>query len=174
MSAGVIIGIDPGKSGAAVSLDREGHPIEWVAADHPDEGYTVKAGGPRIYSPHSMALWLTQQQPIRLVIIEKQQSRPMEGRSSVFTTGYGFGLWVGICSALGLRYRVVPPQTWMRAVIGSKPAKGDKKARSIIEAQAQVPELPLTWGRRRKPHDGLADAALIATYGLQLIAGGDQ
>jgi hypothetical protein len=60
----------------------------------------------------------------------------------------------------------------MRAVIGSRPAKGQKKARSILEASAQVPGLPLTWGRKTKPHDGLADAALIATYGLQLLAGG--
>ena len=42
MTAGLVIGIDPGKTGAVVALDREGQPSEWMAADHPDEGYTVK------------------------------------------------------------------------------------------------------------------------------------
>ena len=172
MTAGLVIGIDPGKTGAVVALDREGQPIEWMAADHPDEGYTVKGKGPREYVPQVMALWLAQRHPLRLVVIERQQAMPMEGRTSVLTTGYGFGLWVGMCAGLGLPYRIVPPQTWMRAVLGSRPAKGQKKARSIIEASAQVPGLPLTWGRKTKPHDGLADAALIATYGLQLLAGG--
>lgn len=38
----IVIGIDPGKTGGAVALDMDGKPIEWVAANHPDEGYTVK------------------------------------------------------------------------------------------------------------------------------------
>lgn len=174
MSDGLVIGIDPGKSGAVVALDLAGNPVEWMAADHPDEGYTVKSKGPREYVPQVMSLWLRDRLDVKLVIIEAQRAMPMEGRSSVLTTGYGWGLWVGLCAGLGIPYRVVPPQTWMRAVIGARPAKGEKKARSIIEAGARVPALPLTWGRKTKPHDGLADAALMAVYALQQLRGNHQ
>jgi hypothetical protein len=41
---------------------------------------------------------------------------------------------------------------------------GEGKARAIARA-AQLPGLNLTPGRRRKAHDGLADAACLALYG---------
>ena len=33
---GLVVGIDPGKTGAIVALDMDGTPIEWMAADHQD------------------------------------------------------------------------------------------------------------------------------------------
>ena len=36
------------------------------------------------------------------VCIEKQQSMPGQGVSSTFSTGYGFGLWIGILDHLVL------------------------------------------------------------------------
>jgi hypothetical protein len=174
MSDGLVIGIDPGKTGGIVALDMAGRPVEWMAADHPSEGYTVKGKGPREYVPQVMRLWLEQREDVRFAIIEAQRAMPMEGRTSVLTTGYGWGLWVGMCAGLGIPYRVVQPRAWMRSVMGTRPAKGEKKARSIIEAGAQVPALPLTWGRKTKPHDGLADAALMAVYALQQLRGGHQ
>ena len=169
---GLVVGIDPGKTGAIVALDMDGTPIEWMAADHPREGYTVKGKRGRDYVPAVMALWLTQREGVRLVLVEQQQARPIEGRSSVLQTGFGYGLWVGILAALRIPYRVVSPGAWTRAVLGSAPKAGARKARSIVAASAQVPGLPLTWDRKTKPHDGLADAALIAQYGLQLLGKG--
>lgn len=171
----VVVGIDPGKSGAAVALDLHGRAVEWIAADHPDEGYTVKARGGALYVPSCMALWihdLAQSHKIVQVVIEKQQARPMEGRSSVLTTGYGFGLWVGILAALRVRHKIEPAATWTRAVFGAKPRTDERKARAITTAAAQVPDLPLTWGRKTKPHDGLADAACMALHALQLVPKG--
>jgi len=168
----VVVGIDPGKSGAIVALDMHGRAIEWMAADHPDEGYTVKAKGGAIYVPSCMALWLydlSQNYKVVMVVIEQQQARPIEGRRSVFTNGYGFGMWVGVLAALRIRYKIEKPQTWTRAIFGSKPKTDVKKARAISVASSQVPDLPLTWGRKTRPHDGLADAACLALYGLSLV-----
>lgn len=170
--SGLVVGIDPGKTGAAVALDLKGNPIEWMAADHPREGYTVKGTRGRDYVPSVMALWLSQLDDVRMVLVEKQSARPIEGRTSCLTTGYGFGLWVGILAAHRIPYRIVPPGMWTRAALGSVPKTGDRKSRSIVAAAAQVPGLPLTWDRKTKPHDGLADAALIARYGLTLLGRG--
>jgi hypothetical protein len=57
------------------------------------------------------------------------------------------------------------PQSWQRVILRDIPGEG--KARSIARA-AQLPGLNLTPGRRRKAHDGLADAACLALYGAAL------
>lgn len=170
----LVVGIDPGKTGAAVALGLDGTPIEWVAADHPAEGYVVKGHKKRHYVPSCMAMWLADLGPIRLAVIEKQQAMPMEGRTSVLTTGYGFGLWVGVLAALKIPYQVVPPATWTRSVFGGTPRKGERKARAIVTARARLPDLPLIWGRKTKPHDGLADAGCIALHALDILPGGDK
>ncbi len=166
--SGIVVGIDPGKTGAAVAMDLKGNPIEWIAADHPREGYTVKGKRGRDYVPSVMALWLSQLDDVRMVLVEQQTAMPRDGRTSCLVTGYGFGLWVGILTAQRLPYRVISPGMWTRYALGSIPKTGDRKSRSIVAAAAQVPSLPLTWDRKTKPHDGLADAALIARYGLTL------
>ena len=173
----IVIGIDPGKTGGAVALDMDGKPIEWVAANHPEEGYTVKTSKSAIYVPSEMALWLAElkdRYQILMVITEKQQARPMEGRSSILTTGYGWGLWVGILAALGVPYKVEPPGVWTKAVYGSTPRGTDRKARAVVTARERVPELPLTWGRKTKAHDGLADACCMALRGLAEVRGSNK
>ena len=175
----LVIGIDPGKTGAAVALDLDGRPIEWIAADHPSEGYVVKGSKARHYVPSCMALWLADliggevaSSRIRLAVIEKQSTRPIEGRTSCLTTGIGFGLWVGILAALRVPYQIVPPATWTRGVFGSAPASGERKARAILTARARLPELELTWGRKTKAHDGIADAGCMALHALDMIGRG--
>lgn len=163
---GIVIGIDPGKKGGCVALDESGRVVDFIAADHPDEGYVCG----KDYLPAGMSRWLkdVSDDEVLLVIIEKQQARPMEGRSSTLTTGYGYGLWVGGVSALSLPYSVVSAGRWTKAITGAG-KKDDRKALSIAHCQARLPSLPLTWGRRRKPHDGLADAGCLALYALTLI-----
>jgi len=162
----IIVGIDPGKRGGVVAIDISGRPtaIEWTAADHPDEGYVMRGGaynvGRMIYAIEE----LTCRDEIGLVVLEKQQARPMEGRSSTLTTGYGWGLWSGIVHSLQQPLLQVSASRWTRQMYAG--ATGEGKARSIDVASSRLPELSLTWGRRRKPHDGLADAACLALYGL--------
>ena len=84
MKTKIVIGIDPGKTGGAVALDMDGKPIEWIAANHPEEGYTVKATGGALYVPSAMALWLFDLKlayDVVLVVTEKQLCRPLEGRT---------------------------------------------------------------------------------------------
>jgi hypothetical protein len=159
----ITIGIDPGKKGAIVALDENASLIEAIAADEPG-GYCD--GGE--YLPRVLADWfeeLKDSHKIRVVILEKQQARPMEGRSSCFTTGYGFGLLVGVVASAKLPYRVVSPTKWTKDVLGG--VKGsERKVKSVAHVQARIPELSLTWGRRKKAHDGLSDAGCLALWGM--------
>jgi len=167
LSFDTYVGIDPGKTGAAVALDKRGIPVDWIAADHRDEGYA--SGG--LYWPNRMGDWLRAVNETRggivLAVLEKQQCRPMEGRSSILTTGRGQGLWEGALAALGIPFVLVPPGTWTRAIFGSMPKGTDRKARAVATSLSQLPGLELTWGRRRKPHDGLADAGCLALYAIK-------
>jgi crossover junction endodeoxyribonuclease RuvC len=164
----LIIGIDPGKKGGVVTLDVSGRPtaVEWTAADHPEDGYV--AG--KAYNVRSMVRALeevSRRGEVALVVLERQQARPIEGRTSCLTTGYGWGLWSGIVHALGLPLIEVSSARWTRHVFVG--VQGEGKARSIAAVGARLPELALTWGRRRKPHDGLADAGCLALYGLSQL-----
>ena len=100
------------------------------------------------------------------VCIEKQQSMPGQGVSSTFSTGYGFGLWIGILAALGISYTVVRPQTWKREMLrdmaGDTMSTGNGKAAARLRAMQLFPSASdqLT---RVKDH-GRADALLIAEY----------
>ena len=158
------IGIDPGKKGAVVALDHEARPIDWIAADEPG-GYCDGD-----YLPKVLVDWLDELKSregyaVRLVIIEKQNARPMEGRSSCFTNGKGFGMLIGIIAAAGLPYKIVSPAKWTRDVLGG--VKGaERKSKSIAHVQARVPDIKLTWGRRRVPHDGIADATCLSLWGM--------
>ena len=158
------VGIDPGKKGAIVALDPDAQPVEWMAADEPG-GYCDGDYLPRVLVDWFEELKSREGYRVRLVVLEKQNARPMEGRSSCFTNGFGFGMLIGIVSAAGLPYKLVSPAKWTRDVLGGVKG-GERKAKSIAHVQARVPDLRLTWGRRRVPHDGLSDACCIGLWGM--------
>lgn len=167
----IIIGADPGKTGALVAIDSCGMAFDSIAAD--DSGSYVVG---REYVPRALVEWLEDlksRSTICLVVIEAQSSRPPEGRTSALTTGYGFGLLVGIVSALGIPYEVVSPASWSRSVFGGQGKKTSKerKARSIQFVSARVPSLSLVLDGKRVPHHGLADAACLALHGWSNFAG---
>lgn len=165
----VVVGIDPGATGAVVVLDLNGLPVGWLAADAED-GY--HSGGE--YQPGVLAAWLRTmagRTRVALVAIERQQAMPMQGRTSALTTGYGWGLVAGVVATLGLPCKPdVSPSTWSRSIRGAT-AKGDRKAASVRVARERCPYLPLTWGRRRKPHSGLADACCLALWARAEVVG---
>lgn len=155
MKTNFVLGIDPGKSGGWVILDRES---------------TVKHYGkmPLIGGE----IWIEeiackiQQYPKDelLVVLEKVHSMPKQGVKGVFSFGEGYGKLKGMCQALGIRYEMVTPQSWKKVVLQS--TKQDKDA-AIEFVQRRLPEINLTAYPCRKPHDGIADAACIAVWGIR-------
>lgn len=166
----IVVGIDPGLHGGIVAL-RNDTVIEAFAADHPDHGYVrrgeVVAGElyDRMMCIKRQALTLGV--PFR-VVIEEQHTRPMEGRVGAFNCGKNWGKLLGVCHEFAV-IEVTPP-VWSRAILGAPPKGGwrdsaEKKDAAIALVRTRLPSLSLTWGQKRKPHDGLADAACLAMWG---------
>ena len=80
----------------------------------------------------------------------------------MWTTGYGFGIWIGLLAALQLPYSWVRPQVWKQAM-----GLGKAKEPSRLRAMQLFPRADL---RRRKDH-GRAEALLLAWYGWQVVSG---
>jgi len=153
-----VIGIDPGLDGAVVVLNVEGNVArclaQFLTKDLCKDGYVPEIMDGVISS--ACMTWAPE-----LAVLERTSARPGEGVSSSYKFGVGWGLWRGILAGR-LRCIEPPPQTWQRIVLRDIPGEG--KGRAINRA-AQVHGLELMPGRRRKAHDGLADAACLALYG---------
>jgi hypothetical protein len=131
-----ILGIDPGLDGALVVI-AHGRVVEQCCTrDLCPDGYV----------PEQMDGLVSQwcgDHGVTVAVLERVASRPGQGVASPHV--------------------IEPtPQAWQRVILRDIPGEG--KARSIARA-AQLPGLNLTPGRRRRPHDGLADAACLALYG---------
>jgi hypothetical protein len=100
-------------------------------------------------------------------VVERQQAWPKQGLSSTFTTGEGYGALVALATLSGGRLVTPRPAEWTKSALRGVPGEG--KARNILAAQRMFPELDLCPGRRTKPCDGLADAALLTVYGKMIF-----
>ena len=168
----VYIGIDPGKDGAVVVLNQYGKALaSYLTAKE----FTIRLGkgSKRDYTAACMVRafhLMSTEYTVVIAVLEKQWARPKQGVSSTFSSGVGYGLWKGILSAKGIPFIEVSPRTWTGCVL--KDVSGDGKGRSVYVASQRVPTLDLTPGSKRKPHDGLADAACLALYGLEHYSNG--
>ena len=96
--------------------------------------------------------------------------KPSQGVTSSFNFGAGWGLLRGICVGLSLPYTLVTPQAWKKVMCAGM-AKGSKDV-SIIVAKRIWPKINLLpTSRCRKDSDGMADAVCIAEYGRRLLLG---
>lgn len=160
-------GIDNGNKGAFVLLDPAGRVID----QHVTPVLNVGAGKRQKWIYDELAV-LRILQDWRdagelFVVLERAQPMRKQGLGSTFKTGHDFGLAKGMLTGLGVSWEIVPARAWQAAEL--KGMKGsDTKTRSIMRAQRRFPGLDLTPGRKRTPHDGLADAANMAAYGMKL------
>jgi crossover junction endodeoxyribonuclease RuvC len=158
-----ILAIDPGRDGAiACARGREVLAAVLLADLH---------GGARWDVAHplvtaALASIVAEHQP-GLAVLELVSARPGEGRSSILTAGVGFGVLLGILSALRVPTITPTPAAWARVVLAGIPGEG--KARAISVAMQHYPALDLSPGRRRVPHPGLADAACLALHGARHV-----
>ncbi|MFH1499883.1 MAG: hypothetical protein ABII82_18890 [Verrucomicrobiota bacterium] len=150
-----VMGIDPGLSGAVARFVAD----ELVVLDMPT--VEIKRGGRKkrdidirqLYDIIAVP-WAVPQH----VYLEKAGAMPGQGVSSMFAYGKGYGVILGLLTALGIPYTEVPPATWKRAL--RVPAgKDGARARASQLMPTAAHQWPL------KKHDGRAEAALLACYG---------
>ena len=160
----VIIGIDPGKHGG----------VAWVS--HKDAGampMPLVEGGDELdhNALISTLLWADNEasEGVLFVYIEEVHAMPKQGVTSMFTFGYDSGRLRGIVEGTGLPVRLVSPKTWKKVVLGDY--YSHDKAGAIAFCDSNYPNVNLIPEQGRVPHDGMADALCIATYGWKFING---
>lgn len=152
------VGIDPGLNGAVGILQRPGF---LFITDTPS---VVVRGSKKEYVLSEMVRLLEGLPKDRThVFIERVHSMPGQGVASMFSMGMGYGLWLGIISALGLPHTKISPVSWKKDMMQGM---GKEKSASVVRAAELYPEAEL-FGPRGKALDGRGDALLIATYGMR-------
>ena len=145
----IICGADPGTKGALVALDSESS-----YCNH----YKLKFDKAKDLELDSLLYWLLLVKP-ELILLEKVQGRGGWGAGQTFTFGSSFGQLLTVLRSSGCPLKRIPPQSWqkefhMHTFKGASPKQSTKLAIS-----QRFPFCP-------KLHEGVADAFLIAAYGV--------
>lgn len=149
----LVIGIDPGLSGALAILDERGTIA--LLADLPvirDRSLAWIDGG----EFQSILLGAIRGRPARAVV-ERVSAMPRQGVASSFQFGVGFGSVLSILQALHLPLELVTAAQWKKALGLSS----DKRA-SLHKARLLFPTAELHLAK----HDGRAEALLLAHHAV--------
>jgi len=156
----IIIGIDPGVSGAYAVFNAETD--HWgtyrVPTFRKQVGKTKRQfmDLPAIVEHLHDLIDITKNGVV--AYIEHVHSMPKQGVASTFSFGRNFGQWEGMLNALCIPITYVVPQVWKRHY-----KLGSDKKESVKVAQLLTPKgLEIT-------HHGEAEAFLIAMYGINQL-----
>lgn len=158
MNKRVVIGIDPGISGAIAIYDG-GHlsvhdmPVVSVVKNRSTRNRVEASLVANVLRKWSSV-------PNISAFIELVNAMPKQGVSSVFSFGRGAGILEGVLAGLEIPFTLVTPQRWQKH---QGVAKGKDAARA--RAAALFPKDAALFNRKKD--DGRADASLIARYGFQ-------
>ncbi len=154
----LIVGIDPGKYGGIVAIDKHGE-IQFLEV-MPQEFLDMVS----IF----VELVKLKRAPT-MAFVEKAQVFPGQGGVGNFTYGEHFGTLQSALKTSGMPYELVPPQAWTKVMhVGCCDASSKSKQKSKQVMKKLYPGISLTnphSTRSKNMHDGLMDALLIAEYG---------
>jgi crossover junction endodeoxyribonuclease RuvC len=158
-----IVGVDPGLAGglALVDVDDAGQVARVVLHRTPTTPITRGRRKRREYDVAWMRALLEgacEPTVVPHVALELQGPRPGQGVVSMFRTGLGYGLWLGLVAGAGLPYSIVAPGAWKR----HHGLTGLDKSATRYRAQELLPAL----GAIARCEEGCAEAALLALYVL--------
>jgi crossover junction endodeoxyribonuclease RuvC len=92
--------------------------------------------------------------------LEKVGAMPGQGVTSMFNFGVSYGYIKGVLEANRIPYQEIPPQRWKKEF-----GLNSDKAASVEVCRKLFPDVNLlATPRCRKPHDGMAEALLLAEY----------
>ena len=144
----LFIGIDPGKNGGIAYIDTE-----------------CKISGTEPYSDKDLLdmcrdeSWRGSTEHI-MCCLEKVGARPGQGVVSMFNFGQSVGYIKGVLEAFRVPYQEITPQKWKKEF-----GLNSEKAASAEVCRKLFPEISLlATPKCKKPHDGMAEALLMAEY----------
>lgn len=154
----IIIGIDPGLTGAVAVIKDNGEMEIW------DTPIGKSKSSKKDYIPALMAeLFIRYKDSKVHVFIEKVHSMPHQGVASMFGFGKGYGIWLGILAALKLPYTLVTPQAWKKELMRGM---GDKDAARTRACELFPGNADLFFFKK---DIGRADSVLIAEFGRRTL-----
>lgn len=158
-----IIGIDNGLDGGIAVLSPEGEIIDMFLT--PTVKVVSSSGKQhRRMDVPAITSILNHHAATAVVALEYAQAMPGQGVVAMFSTGYGYGMYQGIVTALGMPYEIVRVNDWQKKFgitgMGARTKDGSYLASSRIWPQAAA-NLKTPRGRI---YDGVCDALLIAEY----------
>ena len=152
----VYCGFDPGKDGALAILGYRDDPV-------------LVPFGEEEYAAWLCRLSLLTRNGIDgsvFCVVEHVGAMPGQGVTSCFSFGRGFGFILGLLTANCIPYELVRPQKWKKEF----GCTSDKNT-SIEVARRLCPGVDLRRTPKcTKPHDGVAEALLMAEYAKRLRA----
>lgn len=150
----LVLGVDPGKSGAAVAITEAGRfvsacPASWDGGSLSHDVFDWLDG-----------LGLVDAAAIEEPVMAFRGGEPIHKSSTAVAVSVG--QWKGMMAAVGIRHvKLVPPRSWQAKVVG-KIEKGQSKNAAIRWARLvhgqPIADAIQQWG------DGVADAAGIAEW----------
>jgi crossover junction endodeoxyribonuclease RuvC len=158
----MIIGIDPGLSGALFFMDPSS-PANGEAVDLPVH-LLIRNGKKKRELDVAGLIGILTSDRLDHAFVEQVNAMPGQGISSVFAFGKCYGVILGVIASHSIPLSLVPPVSWKRA-LGVPKAKDGARAR----ASQLLPEAAAQWCLKK--HDGRAEAALIALYGARQLSG---
>lgn len=151
----IILGIDPGLSGAMVFLNTADNTI--AVEDMPTVEVKRNNKLKREVSPQLVAAMIIKRH-VDAAFLEKVNAMAGQGVSSVFSFGRSAGIMEGVLAAFDIPTTLVTPQAWQKAMNVRDGKDGSReRAMQLFPASAEL--------FQRKKDDGRSDAALIAKYG---------
>lgn len=154
----IILGIDPGLSGALSWLYPDG---ACHVEDMPTFSVTRNKGKKRHLDLPSL-LRMVRERPYDHAFLEAVSAMPKNGAVSSFSFGRSFGASEMMLAALGLPYDMVVPAVWKR-VMGFPADKDAARSR----ASQLLPQHAHLWPLVK--HDGRAEASGLALYGRGVV-----
>lgn len=165
----MIIGIDPGCSGALVLLYDDGEIADTLLMP------TIKVGTKSRVNGAAVAAWIKQlharfehdytARPFH-AFLEQVGAMPGQGTASMFTFGHAAGLVEGVVTGAGIPLTLVTPQAWKKkaGLIGQD--KDAARSRAIqLYPGCRLLDL-------KGKGQAIADAILIARHGVGLASSG--
>jgi hypothetical protein len=144
------LAVDPGQEGGMCIVSRDGTPMEFIR---------MPAGTARILD---WIVALTGKYSILVMVAEKAQAMPKQGIVGAFRYGAHYGIFETAATMLQIPYHEVRPAIWKKA-LGLTHRKQD----SITACRKFFPKVELIPDGCRTPHDGIAEALLIAQWARQ-------
>lgn len=140
----IYIGVDPGKKGGYAITDGQIVSVyPWDDQKFVDDMATVMNTGKCIAA------------------VEKVGAMPGQGTVSMFSFGQSYGFILGVLTAFGIGYQLIPPRKW-KAEFG---LLNTQKQASVDVAKRLFPGVSLLPSDRcRKDSDGMADALCLCEY----------